>query len=73
MPGQVPANFPNRLDGLIRERGLTNLEVAFRVGVTEKTVVRWRRGEADPYPRHARALADAFGGEWSDYTSEEAA
>jgi transcriptional regulator with XRE-family HTH domain len=46
---------------------LTNLEAALQVGVTEKTVWRWRKGQKPPRPRYARRLAEEFGGEWTDY------
>jgi DNA-binding XRE family transcriptional regulator len=59
------------VDRLVRESGLTNLEAALELGVTEKTVWRWRSGERVPQLRHARRLAEMFGGDWSDYTKPD--
>lgn len=64
---QTPAQRINRV---ISERGLTNLEVAYHLGVAEKTVWRWRKGDM-PRARYARKLAEMFGGDWSDYTEPD--
>jgi transcriptional regulator with XRE-family HTH domain len=74
--GHSAAESPaDRISREIRERGLTNLQAALRVGVAEKTVWRWRKGDT-PALRHAHRLADVFGGDWTDYSQpdlEEAA
>ena len=42
--GQLPADFPQRLDRLKRASGLTWDEFAEALGVERKQVLRWRRG-----------------------------
>jgi transcriptional regulator with XRE-family HTH domain len=41
--------------------GLTQAELAHRVGVQTSQVSRWERGTAEPSARHARRLARALG------------
>lgn len=65
---QVPQLGPLR-EGLDRE-GLTVEEFAVEFGVASKTVFRWLHGISNPRRRHARKLAERFGGHWSDYASE---
>lgn len=52
--------------GLDRE-GLTVEEFAYLFGVSSKTVYRWLLGTSIPRRRHARLLAERFGGHWTDY------
>jgi transcriptional regulator with XRE-family HTH domain len=40
---------------------LTQLEVAFRLGVQPSTVSAWERGLKEPRATHLRGLAQAFG------------
>ena len=42
-----PSSFAERFDATIRERGLTNRQVAIELDVTERTVYRWRTEEWD--------------------------
>ena len=46
--------------------GLTQLEVAFRLGVTPQTVSFWERGTREPRGRHLQQLAALFGVTASD-------
>jgi putative transcriptional regulator len=41
--------------------GLTQLEVAYRVGVTPATVSNWERGVFEPKVSQLRKLAQLFG------------
>ncbi len=41
-------NFRNRVEELIRSRGMTHREFASRLGVSEVTVSRWLSGERSP-------------------------
>ncbi len=41
--------------------GLTQLELAVRVGVTPSAVYNWERGKSEPKATQLRALARAFG------------
>lgn len=44
-----------------RERlGLSHLELAAKVGTTDRSVRRWEAGASEPQPRHLRALAETF-------------
>ncbi|KDA99143.1 helix-turn-helix transcriptional regulator [Lactobacillus gasseri] len=40
--------------------GLTQAELAKRLGVTNVTVSRWERGEAVPKPKYIKAMAKLF-------------
>jgi transcriptional regulator with XRE-family HTH domain len=40
------------------ERGVTQLDVAFAIGVTPATVANWESGRSEPKARHLRALAE---------------
>ena len=46
--------------------GLTEEDVAVRLGVDPKTVRRWMEGRALPYPRHRWALAAMLGADEAD-------
>lgn len=43
------------------ERGVTQLEVAFALGITPATVANWEAGRSEPKARHLRALAEFLG------------
>ena len=43
-----------------REMGLTQREVAARVGVCRTVVSKWERGESRPAPHHLEALAQTL-------------
>lgn len=53
---------PNRLEALRNASGMSRAGVADRLGVTERTVYRWERGEVSIHDDHKLALADLFGG-----------
>lgn len=56
---------------LIRERrmkkGLNQLELAERIGVTRNSINRWERGWNPPTQPQRRKLAKALGGHVSEY------
>jgi transcriptional regulator with XRE-family HTH domain len=43
------------------ERDVTQLDVAFALGVTPATVANWESGRSEPKARHLRALAEFLG------------
>jgi len=43
------------------EQGLTQLEVAYRIGVTPLSVSNWERGVSAPTVVKLRAIAELFG------------
>lgn len=51
---------PERLSEEIDRRVLTNAAAAQLIGVTEKTVWRWRQGSGQPKRAHVRQMAEAF-------------
>ncbi len=56
--------MPGRRDALVRARraaGLSQEELARRVGVDRATVQRWERGDTAPQPHHRRELAGVLG------------
>jgi len=46
--------------------GLTQLELAVRVGVTPSTVYNWESGRAEPRVSQLRRVAEAFGVKMDD-------
>ena len=42
------SNFPQRLTALLAERGMTQLELAARIGVTRAAMSRYVSGEREP-------------------------
>lgn len=58
--GQTPAFRGDRLDEEIAQRFLTYEEAAALIGVSVRTLHRWRRG-SDPRLKQIRAIAAAFG------------
>ena len=53
--------FGNYLYGLRREAGLTQAELAWAMGVTNKAVSKWENGKAKPSTNIIRTLADFYG------------
>ena len=51
-----PDDFPDRLELLVKESGLTWAEIARRLGVDPLTVRRWWKYGVRPSPRHQMAL-----------------
>ena len=43
-------NFKEELLKVIKERGLTNLDIAYTFEVSVSTVERWRNGITTPHP-----------------------
>lgn len=52
-------------------RAFTAASVAGRLGVTENTLLRWERGQAQPRKRHAQALAQELGVSVADLALEQ--
>lgn len=50
--------FVKTLKEWCEERDVTQLEVAFAIGVTPNTVANWESGRSEPKARHVRALAE---------------
>lgn len=63
---------PELLREGIDQEGLTVEEFAVGFGVASKTVQRWLLGQNLPRRRHARMLAERFGGHWTDYGTADA-
>ena len=53
---------------LREERGWTQLEVAYRLGVTPVTIYNWERGRTEPRVSQFRQLARLFGVSMDDIT-----
>lgn len=51
---------PDRLTEAIDEHVLTNSEAARLLGVTEKTLLRWRHGVSQPHRSNVRRMAEVF-------------
>jgi DNA-binding XRE family transcriptional regulator len=49
--------------------GLTQAQLADRIGAARSTVARWEGGTRRPTSAHAEALVDALGGDQADYVS----
>jgi transcriptional regulator with XRE-family HTH domain len=52
---------PNRLARLREIQGLSRTDIGSRLGVSERTVYRWERGETPIPDDHKLELADLFG------------
>lgn len=50
-----------RLREARKQRGISQTEVAERLGVARQTVSRWECGESDPTLENLRGLADVYG------------
>ncbi len=53
--------FGNRLYGLRKAAGLSQSQVAEKIGVTNKSVSRWENGNTKPSTEMLRRLSDLFG------------
>lgn len=51
----------NRLKELRKEKGLTQQELADKIGVTKRTYIYWEKGDRVPKSDKAQRLADYFG------------
>ena len=49
------------LKGLREAKGLTQLEVAYKLGITPNTVGNWERGVQEPRFSQVPALAELYG------------
>lgn len=54
-------NFRNRVEELIKLRGMTHREFASRLGVSEVTVSRWLNGERNPSAENLNKIAEVLG------------
>jgi transcriptional regulator with XRE-family HTH domain len=54
-------HMPKAIKDLRRSAGLTQLELANRLGVTPGTVYKWERGSNEPTATNLRDLARALG------------
>jgi transcriptional regulator with XRE-family HTH domain len=66
MPGGRPAKherspFGERLAALRLEKGLSQAQLAEKVGVTQQAYAGWERTTTALKPEHIASLADAFG------------
>ena len=53
------------------ERGWTQLELAYKLGVTRSTVYNWERGRAEPSASKLRQIAQVFEVSMDDITLTE--
>ena len=53
-------NFRNRVEGLIKLRGMTQKEFASKLGVSEVTVSRWLTGERNPSAENIAKMAEVL-------------
>ncbi|MBV9805174.1 MAG: helix-turn-helix transcriptional regulator [Solirubrobacterales bacterium] len=51
---------PNRIQELREAAGISRVELAARLGVTDRTVARWERGDVQIPDEQKLALADVF-------------
>ena len=52
------------LDAATKKAGLGDVEIAFKVGVSQKAVARWRSGEKSPRALHLAKLLEVVPGFW---------
>lgn len=50
----------NRLRALREEAGMTQVDLALRLGVSRSTVIRWESGETKPFEYHTGKLCELF-------------
>lgn len=50
-------NYISHLEALLRQAGLTQTDLARRLGVTHAALSRWLHGQAVPHPRRRQAIA----------------
>lgn len=56
-----------------KEKGLTQAELAHRVGIAQRTVAAYEGGERQPSVKVAKRIAQELGMDWTDfYTDGEA-
>ncbi len=60
-PSRFPSDFPERLERLLRETGLSRRALARELRVEARTLRRWRNG-AQPGPGHLYRLFAFAGG-----------
>ena len=53
-----PADFPQRVERFKEESGLSQAEMARRLGTYPHTIWRWTEGRGRPNARHLMALLD---------------
>jgi transcriptional regulator with XRE-family HTH domain len=53
--------FGEWLDATMQSRGLSQADVARRIGVADVQVSRWRRGQVRPSVQYLQRVADTFG------------
>ena len=53
---QAPHDFPERLERLKEESGLSGAEIVRRLDIHHETLRRWRKGRARPSMRNMMAL-----------------
>lgn len=65
-----PSAFAVRLRALREGAGYTQAEVASHVGVGYQTYLRWERGEREPEYSQLLKLAEMFGVQLNDFSSD---
>jgi len=55
------SGFPERLKKLRLEKGLSQTEIAEKLGVNPNNIGRYERGESNPNTKFLKALADCLG------------
>ncbi len=53
-------SFPEKLIKLRKEKGMTQEELAFEIGVSRQSVSKWETGEAEPNVSALKAIAGVF-------------
>lgn len=54
------------------DKGLTYLQLAKEVGVTQQAIFLWERGKRTPKPKFAKKIASVLGLDWTKfYESKE--
>jgi transcriptional regulator with XRE-family HTH domain len=61
-----------RLTALMLERDLRAEDVASRLVVSHRTIVRWMNGSNEPSPTMARRLGEFFEVDWRSFYEEAA-
>jgi len=52
--------FPSRLKELRKDKKMTQLKLAVRIGVDTRTIRRWEKGDRWPGPGELQALSQAL-------------
>lgn len=65
-------NFRTRTETLLKSRGMTQRDLAARLGVSEVTVSRWLNGERNPSVQTLKRLAEILGTTPDDLLGEPA-